>query len=132
METNTEVHQSLQAIKVFFDGGCPLCRREIDHYRGLRGAEQIEWVDITDSAAVLQEHELSLDQAMARFHVLDAQGNWQTGAYGFVEMWKQLPAMHWLARLLVGLHLVPFTDWLYTHFARWRLAKRCQDDVCKS
>ena len=132
MTNPTEDVQSQQSIKVFYDGGCPLCRREIDHYRGLRGADRVDWVDITQNTAIMQQHDLSLEQAMARFHVLDDQGNWQIGAYGFVEMWKRLPAMDWLATLLTRLHLLPLTNWAYTHFARWRLAKRCQDNTCNT
>ncbi|MDJ0832287.1 MAG: DUF393 domain-containing protein [Gammaproteobacteria bacterium] len=128
----TENSSSDSAIKVFYDGQCPMCRREIEHYQGLKGADRIDWVDITLSSEVLEQHDLTLDQAMARFHVLDGQGQWQVGAYGFVEMWKQLPAMRWLAILLGKLHLLPVTNWAYKHFARWRLARRCQDDVCKS
>lgn len=28
---------------VFYDGSCPLCSREIAHYRRLRGAESLKW-----------------------------------------------------------------------------------------
>ena len=30
---------------VFYDGGCPLCRREIAHYRRIDSAERLRWVD---------------------------------------------------------------------------------------
>ena len=130
--STSENPDSEQAIKVFFDGKCPMCRREIEHYRGLKGAERINWVDITDNTEILHEHDLTLDQAMASFHVLDAQGHWHIGAYGFAEMWKQLPSMRWLAILLTRLHLLPLMDRVYSRFARWRLAKRCQDNACQT
>jgi hypothetical protein len=31
------------------------------------------------------------EQAMRRFHVRDAQGRWQSGAWAFVELWTHLP-----------------------------------------
>jgi hypothetical protein len=43
-------------------------------------------VDITREREALAFHGLDLETAMQRFHVLDARGNWQTGAWGFVEM----------------------------------------------
>ena len=33
-------------LTAFFDGDCPLCKREIDYYRGCDGADRIQWVDI--------------------------------------------------------------------------------------
>ena len=118
------------AIKVFFDGGCPLCSREIAHYRRLKGADTVNWVDIRQREDELYSHGLTLNQAMSRFHVLDRKGNWQTGAYGFIEMWEQLPAYRWLSRLLRRLYLVPLLDFAYGHFARWRLKRSCDENTC--
>ncbi len=110
---------------VFFDGACPLCRREIAHYRRRRGAEGLVWIDIAQEDARLADFGLVRATAMARFHVLDRNGQWQTGAWGFAELWSRLPAYRWLARLLRGLRLLPLLDCAYTAFARWRLQRRC-------
>jgi len=117
-------------LTVFYDGACPLCKREIGHYQSMRGADRIEWVDITRDSVRLREHGLSLDQAMARFHVLQSDGAWQTGAYGFAALWQRLPALRWLALILQRLRLLPVADWLYTRFARHRLKRRCNGAVC--
>lgn len=115
---------------VLYDGGCPLCRREIDHYRRLRGADRLEWVDLaaddTDPAA------LAVDRAaaMARFHVRDRDGRWLTGAWAFAELWSHLPGYALLARGLRALRLLGPLDRAYTVFARWRLARRCTADAC--
>ena len=54
---------------VYFDGDCPVCRREIAHYQRQRGAEAIAWVDASrcDEAALGP----GVDRAMvlSRFHV---------------------------------------------------------------
>ena len=115
---------------VFYDGGCALCRREIDHYPRRRGAERLLWIDITQEGAMLRAYGLKTEHAMARFHVLDASGNWHTGTWGFVELWSHLPAYRWLARALRALRLVGILDRVYTRFARWRLQQRCLDNSC--
>lgn len=117
---------------VFFDGGCPLCRREIAHYQRLDRRGRIRWVDIQREQAYLRQVGLSRQSAMERFHVLDKGQRWQTGAWGFVEMWAYLPYYYWVARLLQSLRLVGLLERAYVPFARWRLAKRCVDDRCPS
>lgn len=115
---------------VFYDGDCPLCRREIKHYRGLQGADGLDWIDVARDEAALATFGLQRETAMARFHVIDASGQWHTGAWGFIELWRHLPAYRWLAILLNSLHLVPALDWAYRRFARWRLQNRCSNDAC--
>ena len=118
-------------VTVLFDGGCPLCAREIRHYQKLNGSESVNWVDITQSPELDQEFGVSYQSAMARFHVRDKQGKWQTGAYGFVTLWKHLRAFRWAAVLLETFRLVAFTDWVYGIFARRRLKSRCADGACE-
>ena len=116
---------------VFYDGGCPLCRREIAHYQKLQGADSLEWLDITKNRDRLVGYGLTDDEAMARFHVLDAAGRWQTGVWGFIELWSHLPAYRWLAHLLRRSRLLPLLDRAYARFARWRWRRRgCNADIC--
>ena len=120
------------AANVFYDGACPLCRREIAHYRRLRGAERLAWIDVARANAPLATYGLSRERAMARFHILDAAGQWQTGAFGFAELWFHLPAYRWLARTLRSLRLLPLLDRVYVRFALWRLRRACDDRSCGS
>ncbi len=116
---------------VFYDGGCPMCSREIRHYRKLRGADRLVWIDISDDDRMLNVHGLDRQTAMERFHVLDARGQWQTGAWGFIELWSHLPAYRWIASLLRLLHLEHALDWVYNRFAQWRLQRRCDESRCQ-
>jgi predicted DCC family thiol-disulfide oxidoreductase YuxK len=120
------------AAMVFYDGACPLCRREIAHYRRLGGAERLAWIDIARADAPLAPFGLSRARAMARFHVRDAVGQWHTGVFGFAELWSHLPGYRWLARTLRLLRLLPLLDRVYTWFARWRLRRACDERSCGS
>lgn len=116
---------------VYFDGSCPLCRREIHHYRGCKGADRIHWIDISLESYDAEAHNLDRDVAMTRFHVLDAQGRWQTGVRGFVTLWSELPGYRWAAVLVSGLHLITPLEWLYVRFAAWRVQRRCAGPQCR-
>lgn len=118
---------------VFYDGGCSLCRREIAHYRKLDSEEKIDWVDIHADPEAPERLGIAWHAAMERIHVQDAVGKIQVGAPAFLVIWEHLPGYRGLAWLLRGIPgLVPFLNWAYRHFARWRWARRCREGVCGS
>ncbi|AYO82185.1 thiol-disulfide oxidoreductase DCC family protein [Methylobacterium brachiatum] len=88
-------------LTVYYDGGCPLCRAEIGHYRQCRGAERIAFVDVGRTAPeVGLGPDLDRADALRRFHVRDADGQLVSGAAAFARLWRVLPQWHWLGRLL--------------------------------
>ncbi len=117
---------------VFYDGGCPLCRREIDHYRRIDREARIRWLDITRECEELAIYGVTENASMARLHVFDRDGFWHTGAYGFAAMWAELPRYRWLAWALRRARFLPVLDILYRPFARWRLKRRCTESSCPS
>ena len=115
---------------VFYDGGCPLCRREIAHYHRIDNEHRIQWTDIQQEADTLQAHGLSWEQAMQRMHVRDSNGQMVSGAAAFAVLWRQFPRYRFLAGLvsLPGIHWA--AEQVYTVFARRRYRSRCNDQVC--
>jgi len=82
---------------VLYDGGCPLCIREITFYRRLAGAEGLDWIDVSEHAGEGSVCGVSAREALARFHVVMPGGEARIGAAGFVEIWRHLPAFRPLA-----------------------------------
>ncbi len=79
---------------VYFDGACPLCRKEIAHYRRRAGAEAIDWVDAA-----------TCDPA---------------GAAAFATIWNSLPGYRWLAGLAARRPLLAVMEAAYAGFLRLR------------
>lgn len=117
---------------VFFDGGCPLCSKEIAFYQKRSGAKNLEWIDISSQPEQLIHYGISYESAMKRFHVLDHAGSWQTGAWGFVELWSHFDGYRWLSRLLRTTRTIPLADRLYSAFAGRRYRQRCNSSICKT
>jgi predicted DCC family thiol-disulfide oxidoreductase YuxK len=93
-------------ISVYYDGSCPLCSREISFYRKRRGAESVAWVDVSQPRNLPAD--LSRAEAMARFHVRDANGRLVDGGYAFAELWKQFPVFRWAGVFFSS----PATRWI--------------------
>lgn len=86
-------------LHVYYDGGCPVCSREIALYRSRPGAERFEWVDVSAPGAQLGSG-LTPRAALARMHVRTRDGALLQGAAAFAAMWRLMPGFRWLGRLV--------------------------------
>jgi len=106
-------------LTVLYDGACPLCRREIGIYRGLRPNTPVCFVDVSDTALPLPPGSTRA-QLLARFHVRNGDGQLQSGAQAFLALWAALPGWRWLA--MAG--RLPGAAWVmertYRGFQCWR------------
>lgn len=110
---------------VFYDGACPLCRREIAHYRRLDRQQRLTWLDIATRPQLLQAYDIAWEAAMQRLHVIGADGRLLTGARAFRELWQHLPGYRWLARVVTLPGMLPVLEQAYMWFAHRRWRRRC-------
>jgi len=94
---NEPIHDA-PPLTVLYDGACPLCRREIDLYRGIQPSTPVCFADLSDPALLLPSGP-TREQLLARFHVRCSDGQWLSGAAAFLALWATLPGWRWLARL---------------------------------
>lgn len=94
---------------LYYDGGCPVCVREVAMYRRQAGAEAVCWVDVARCETPELGAGLTRETAMARLHLRRPDGSLVSGAAAFTSLWRVLPRWAWLGRLLgstVGLWLL--------------------------
>ena len=93
-------------LRVFYDGACPMCQKEIAVYRRADTAGAIDWLDVSmdTSGEVLP---LPRELLLARFHVQTPIGELISGARGFIALWREVPGWRGLARVC-SLPGVPF------------------------
>ena len=92
-------------LTVWFDGGCPLCRREIALMQRLDKRGAISFVDVSDEATSCP---LDRRELLARFHASE-DGQIVSGAAAFAAMWRAIPMLRpfgVLARNRVGLAIL--------------------------
>jgi predicted DCC family thiol-disulfide oxidoreductase YuxK len=128
--SNTTKLMRNSPLTVLYDGGCPLCSREIAQYRRLDRAERVRWIDVTQPGADLDAYGVTQKEAMAVFHVIDRSGKMHKGVRGFLILWDEFPRYRSLAKLVRALHAVPLLEWGYGHFARWHFRHRCDEGAC--
>lgn len=97
--TESRPNGPLQQLEVFYDGACPLCRREIGFYRKRADAEAVNWIDISDPAVGDPAPGLSRCEALARFHVRAPNGRLLSGAAAFAQLWRFTPGFRLLGRM---------------------------------
>lgn len=104
---------------LYYDGQCPLCRREIDRLRAARGAA-IALVDIHGLGA---DAPIDRDELLRSLHLRRADGQWLRGADANVSAWDGTAKARWLAALRWPL-VRPLTDLGYRLWAAWRYRRR--------
>ncbi|MCO4055512.1 MAG: DUF393 domain-containing protein [Bosea sp.] len=88
------------ACAVYYDGGCPVCSREIALYRRLSdGApDRPAFENIASDDASLPEG-VGREAALARFHVRLGSGEIVSGAAAFIALWRATPRFRLLGRI---------------------------------
>jgi predicted DCC family thiol-disulfide oxidoreductase YuxK len=76
---------------VYYDGACPICRREIGYYQSRAEAGDVRFVDAATCEASLLGPELDRAAALKRMHIRTADGSLISGAAAFAELWQRVP-----------------------------------------
>lgn len=111
-------------LTVLYDGGCPLCRREIGLYQRIGEDAPLRFCDISQPCIPADELPVGLTRAqlLARFHVRREDGAVFSGAEAFVQLWQTLPGWRWLARLARLPGMLWLMEYSYRGFLRLRPA----------
>ena len=104
-------------VKVWFDGACPLCRREIAFLRRLDRDGRIHFIDVSESADL----SCPIDRAdlLARFHA-EEDGQILSGAAAFAAMWRAIPLLRPIGLLARNRLVLAVFERLYRVFLRVR------------
>jgi predicted DCC family thiol-disulfide oxidoreductase YuxK len=103
-------------VTVWFDGGCPLCRREIALMRRLDRRGAIDFVDVASEDAVCPTDREAL---LARFHARE-DGVILSGAAAFAAMWRAIPVLRPLGLLARNAVVLKLLETAYVAFLRIR------------
>lgn len=104
-------------VKVWYDGACPLCLREIALMRRLDRGGRITFIDVAEGA----DPSCPIDRAqlLARFHA-EEDGVVHSGAAAFAAMWRAIPLLRPLGLAASNRTVLALLEAAYIRFLQVR------------
>jgi predicted DCC family thiol-disulfide oxidoreductase YuxK len=120
-----EAQQRAATAQVYFNGECPVCRAEMDHYAALcaRTRPHIEFIDASQHPDDFADCGLRREHLERRVYIRDAAGRVISGMPALVALWSTLPRYRLLSRLFNLPVLRQASVMLYDHLVSPNLAR---------
>ena len=115
-------------IRVFFDGACKYCSREIRYYKSKSSDELFEWIDVAENPNAMVDYNITQADALLFLHAVDEQDNIYIGARAFALIWKNLPGWKLLGYIIELPIVKIIIHYAYVAFAKQRFKRyaHCQ------
>lgn len=127
-EQNTDTNWT---VEVFFDGACPLCRREVNMLKWFDRKDRIRTADIAAVDFSPASYGKTMQEFMDEIQGRRPDGSWIIGVEVFRQLYTAigLGFIVWFTRWPLISHLLEFG---YRIFAKNRLSLtgRCSSDTC--
>ncbi|MFL2801617.1 MAG: thiol-disulfide oxidoreductase DCC family protein [Paracoccaceae bacterium] len=121
---------SLNTIKIYFDGNCGLCSKEINYYKKIDKKNIFKWVDIYTYDTVLKKYGIIKSEALMELHALDENGKMYKGVDSFILIWKNLSFFWSILGILVSFYpIYIIAKFAYRKFAIQRFNKLGYCDI---
>lgn len=125
----------MEKLTVLYDGNCPLCYKEIVHYKKKDLNDKLICIDIAHADFDINKYGLDLDEVNLKLHAITESGTVYTGIDTFIEIWNRIPGYDLFSRFVSIKALRPVFDLFYITFAkhiRPKLPKRgCDSGSCE-
>jgi predicted DCC family thiol-disulfide oxidoreductase YuxK len=120
--------EQMQSDILYYDGACPLCRREINIVRRL--TQHVDFVDVHQLSEAEIPASFSRPALLRDLHLLDRSGQWHIGLAANVGLWQRT-RFGFIWRILQWPVIHPLAQWGYRWWADRRFTKMgyCADSV---
>ena len=100
-------------IKVFYDGKCNICKKEIDFYSKIDKDKNFDWVNIHKNNKVINDTGLSKKELLSVLHVKTQNGSIIKGVDAFGLMWSKFKYLKLLSFAIKFKPVNIFANFLY-------------------
>jgi predicted DCC family thiol-disulfide oxidoreductase YuxK len=125
----------MDKLTILYDGKCPLCYKEILHYKKKDVNDLLVCIDIVHPDFNHEDYGLDLQEINLKLHAINESGEVFTGIDTFIEIWSRLPNYNFFTKIANNKILRPSFDLFYIIFAKYirpNLPKRsCGSGSCE-
>ena len=107
-------------LTIFFDGECPLCKREVDFLQSRNKNKYLKFIDINGQDFDSYSNQITYKQAMQRIHALKSDGYVIKDIAVFQEAYK-LIGLGWIYAPTKLPILNKLFEFIYGLWAKYRL-----------
>lgn len=117
--------KALSPLYVYYDGACPICRRDRARYERWAGeaGDSVRWCDLNEYGERLRDIGVDPDVALMSLHLEDDQGRLYAGIDAYVLLMKRVPRLRPAAYIMALPGVKPVLTALYKRWVRRRLAR---------
>ena len=115
-------------IKVYFDGVCGHCSKEIEYYKTIAPSNSFKWIDVASNPNAMIDYNIPQSQALLYLHVANEKNELYVGSEAFALIWKNLPRWKILGYIISLPCIKVLAKKIYVLFAKRRFNKsqHCQ------
>jgi uncharacterized protein (TIGR01777 family) len=129
--------QQADLTAMYYNGDCPVCSLEMNHYASLcaNAQKSLQFIDATQRPEDFTRWGLRREHFERRVYLEDSKGRILSGLPALVELWSRMPQYRWLARIMKVPIVKPVSNALYDHalapglaaWARMRAARHVRE-----
>ena len=113
LSNNQKFSTMSKKIKVFYDGKCNICKKEIDFYSKIDKDKNFDWVNIHKNNKVINDTGLSKKELLSVLHIQTRNGSIIKGVDAFGVMWSKFKYLKLLSFAIKFKPVNIFANFLY-------------------
>tara|TARA_Y100000991_G_C21774136_1_gene264350 strand:+ start:33 stop:383 length:351 start_codon:yes stop_codon:yes gene_type:complete len=87
-------------IKVFYDGSCKVCSKEINFYDKHDKKNKFNWIDLNSKNKDLQSLGINKNKLLESLHIQMQDGRIVKGVNAFKVIWREYPYLKFISYVL--------------------------------
>ena len=107
-------------IKVFYDGKCNICKKEINFYSKIDKFNNFDWINIHKNTKEIKKIGLSKEKLLSVLHIQTQNGSIVKGVDAFGIMWSKFKYLKFLSFLIKFKPVNIFANFLYKLWLKTR------------